>query len=214
MERDRFLSRVAASVLTAELPPVPEAGPLPEPETADLIASFRSNAQAVSAVVHGPVSRGGVARTVAGIASGHAARTFVSWDDLGRIPDALVEAGLDRVRSDWAASESADRLAAYRQVDLGVTGSSAALAQSGSVVLIHGPGRPRMASLVPDVHIALVEVTTIHFSLAHWAAADPSAVTSSANLVVVTGPSRSGDIELQLNLGVHGPRNLHVVLID
>ncbi len=214
MERERFLSRVAAALLTADLPPAPDVGPLPEPDESDLVGLFRSRAQAVSAVVHGPVSRSGVLRTVTGIASGHSARSFVSWDDIGQVPSALVDAGLARVRSDWSDSSVGERLEAYRQVDLGVTGSSAALAESGSVVLVHGPGRPRMASLVPDVHVALVEVAQLHRSLAHWAAREPTAVADTANLVVVTGPSRSADIELELNLGVHGPRNLHVVLID
>lgn len=214
MERDRFLSRVASALLTADLPAPPEAGVIPEPEPTDLVALFRTRAQAVSAVVHGPVGKAGVVRTVAGIASGHAARTFVAWDDIPRVPEALVEAGLERVPSNWVESARGDRFAAYRHVDLGVTGSSAALAESGSVVLVHGPGRPRMASLIPDVHVALVDVSTIHHSLARWAASDPRAPSDTANLVVVSGPSRTGDIELVLNLGVHGPRNLHLVLID
>ena len=213
MERDRFLSRVSSALLTANLPAAPETGPIPEAAPTDLVALFRSRAQSVNAVVHGPVSRSAVVRTVTGIASGHAARTFVAWDELDRVSGALVEAGLERVSSDWVGA-GGDRLDAYRQVDLGVTGSSAALAESGSVVLFHGPGRPRMASLVPDVHVALVDVAAIHNSLARWAASEPGVVAESANLVVVTGPSRTGDIELVLNLGVHGPRNLHLVLID
>lgn len=214
MERERFISRVASALLTADLPAIPDVGPVPEPEPVDLLALFRTRAHDVSAVVHGPVSRAGVVRTVTGIASGHSARTFLCWDDLGEVSDALVGAGLERVPTDWSAAAPGARSDAYRQVDLGVTGASAALAESGSVVLVHGPGRPRMVSLVPDVHVALVEVATLHRSLARWAVSDPETIKATANLVVVTGPSRSGDIELELNLGVHGPRNLHVVLID
>lgn len=209
MEADRFLARVAEALRTARLPEAPDAGgDLPAPEAADLLALFRTRAQQAGAVVHGPVGRHGVEKAVAGIAAGHDARTFTAWDDLPvpGVVDTLEEAGLSRI-----PGEGLGRL---RHVDLGITGAAAALAESGSVALVHGPGRPRLASLLPEVHVALVEARSVHAGLAHWAAADPEAVAVSANLVVVTGPSRSADIELRLNLGVHGPRHVHVVLID
>jgi L-lactate dehydrogenase complex protein LldG len=104
-------------------------------------------------------------------------------------------------------------MVAYGNVSLGITGSIAGLAESGSVVLDHAQGQPRLASLVPETHVVLLEISTIERTLAHWAARHPDLVPASANLVIVTGPSRTGDIEQILNLGVHGPRHLHVVLI-
>jgi len=218
VERDLFLSRVASAVMTGRLPDVPDPRPgIPEMEPADLISLFRSRAVSVSTVVHGPTSRHGVPRVVAGIASGHAATTFMAWDDLevAGVPSTLVSAGLARVGGVVPTGpERLGHLRGYQLVDLGITGAEAGLAESGSIVLTHGPGRPRMASLVPEVHVALLDMRLIERSLAHWSHRHPRRLTDSANLVVITGPSRSGDIELQLNLGVHGPRHLHVVLVN
>jgi L-lactate utilization protein LutC len=57
-------------------------------------------------------------------------------------------------------------------------------------------------------------VRRIARSLAHYAIDHPAAIEGTSNLVVITGPSRTADIEQQLNLGVHGPKHLHVILVD
>jgi L-lactate dehydrogenase complex protein LldG len=105
-------------------------------------------------------------------------------------------------------------LQGYQHVDAGITGADAGLAESGSIVLRTGPGRPRLASLIPVVHVAVLTVRRIARSLAHYAIDHPAAIEGTSNLVVITGPSRTADIEQQLNLGVHGPKHLHVILVD
>lgn len=217
MGRERFLARVAASLASADLPEPDVAAPLPLREAADLVGSFRARAEAVNALVHGPVSHSGVSAVVAAIAAEHTAATFMAWDDLAvpGVQATLAGAGLTRIEVEVPRDATRrDRVSAWRQVDLGITGADVGLAESGSVVLVHGPGRPRLASLIPEAHVAILDVEDITSSLAHWAGQEASRLTETANLVVVTGPSRSGDIELELNLGVHGPRHVHVVLID
>ena len=216
MERDVFLSRVARASMTAKIPAPPSVPEhLPELDRQDLVTLFRQRAIDVDAVVHGPVSRHGAPRAVTGIASGHQAETFLAWDDLpaSGVASALIANGLTRIEHDAPNRDRNARLAEYRSVDMGITGACAGLAESGSVVLTHGPGRPRMASLVPEIHVALLETKLLDRTLAHWSSKHSDVVAETANLVLVTGPSRTGDIELQLNLGVHGPRHLHVVLI-
>lgn len=216
MDRDVFLTRVGKAAMTAALPDHRESsGPLPILPTEDLVALFRQRAQQVDTVVHGPISPHGVPKAVTGIASGHGGRSFMAWDDLpaAGVVSALSAAGLDRVAHDVPYEGRAEHQSGYRHLDLGITGADAGLAESGSVVMLHGPGRPRMASLVPNVHVAILELTRLHRTLANWAAQHPDLVELTANLVVVTGPSRSGDIEMELNLGVHGPRHVHVVLV-
>lgn len=215
MERDRFLARVGQATLRSQLPASPRLdADLPSMDEVDLVALFRARAQEVNAVVHGPVSRHGVPRAVVGIAAGHEASTFASWDDLPApgVASALQSAGLDRLEHE-IEDNRLERNLSFLTLDVGVTGSAAALAESGSVVLVHGPGRARMASIAPEVHIALLDVTTVSRTLAHWAHENPGFAADTTNLVLVTGPSRTGDIELQLNLGVHGPRHVHVVMI-
>lgn len=215
MDRDAFLSRVASGVIKAELPPDPQVPTdLPVLESVDLLELFRSRSQSVNAVVHGPVTRHSAPRAVVGIAGGHNINSFIAWDELPvpGVSAALASQGWDRVVADPEASPR-DQAAALAGADLGVTGASIGLAESGSVVLSHGPGSGRLISLLPEVHVVLLHVDAIHRTLAHWAQEYPEEVEATANLVIVTGPSRTGDIELQLNLGVHGPKHVHVVLI-
>ncbi len=188
---------------------------LPDLEDEDLQTLFRERAQDVDAVVHGPVGRHGVPRAVAGIAAGHQCRSFMAWEDLpaSGVASALTAAGLTRVEGEVPVETRMEHQLGYRDLDLGVTGATAGLAESGSVVLEHRPGRPRMASLVPEVHVALLDLILMERTLVHWAHKFPESVANTANLVVITGPSRTGDIEQQLTLGVHGPKHVHIVLI-
>lgn len=216
MKRDDFLSRVGQASMTSTLPTPPSVpADLPTYEEMDRAAVFRERAQAVNAVVHGPISRHAVPTAVTGIAAGHHVKTFVAWDDLPApgVSSALTSDGVTRVDHETPSGDRTEHNLSYMDLDLGVTGADAALAVSGSLVLIHGEGRPRMASLVPEIHIALLEVDSITDGLAHWAHENPGSAAETTNLVFITGPSRTGDIEQQLNLGVHGPRHLHIVMI-
>lgn len=216
MERDTFLNRVGQASLTSQLPDPPLVSPgLPDPEETDLLALFRKRAQAVNAVVHGPVTRHGVPRAVVAIATGHEATSFIAWDSLpaSGVTSALQAAGLNRIDHVVPRDDRVEHTLGYAAVDIGITGAVAGLAESGSVVLVHGEGRPRLGSLVPEVHIALLDVSSLDRTLAHWAQKNPTLPGETTNLVFVTGPSRTGDIEQQLNLGVHGPRHVHIVMV-
>ncbi|HIE22116.1 MAG TPA: hypothetical protein EYP73_05905 [Acidimicrobiia bacterium] len=101
MDRDAFLARVGQAAMKAVLPESPESSSdLPTLEGGeDLVALFRRRAQEVDAVVHGPVSRSGAPRAVAGIAAGHHVATFMAWDHLPApgVVSAMGDAGLERV---------------------------------------------------------------------------------------------------------------------
>lgn len=85
------------------------------------------------------------------------------------------------------------------------------LADTGSVVLVASPEEPRARSLLPPVHVSLLREDRILPGLPELFAAVGEALPSA--LAIVTGPSRSADIEQTLTVGVHGPGEVHVVLL-
>jgi len=105
----------------------------------------------------------------------------------------------------------------FRQVllraEVGITGVDYALAETGTLVLTAGVGRPRGVSLLPRLHIALVResqlVPRMGFAWARYRQHTPSAAH------FITGPSRTSDIENDLSIGVHGPaRVLAIVVLE
>jgi L-lactate dehydrogenase complex protein LldF len=120
-------------------------------------------------------------------------------------PDVLDESVLQK--AGIAVSHAPD--AALRA---GVTRAICGLADTGSVVVVDGEGYPLQASLLPEIHLAVLHASHILPSLAD-AMALPI-VYESTSAVVITGPSRTGDIEMSHTIGVHGPGEVHVFLVD
>ncbi len=97
----------------------------------------------------------------------------------------------------------------------------AAVAETGTLMLPSAPERPTTVNLLPDTAIAVLRATRVVGPYEDaWDLlraehnAQPSGGFMPRNVMLVTGPSRSADIEQTLELGAHGPRRLHVVLID
>jgi L-lactate dehydrogenase complex protein LldG len=89
--------------------------------------------------------------------------------------------------------------------------ASYGLADTGSVVLAAAPDEPRARHLLPDVHVSVLSEQRILPGLAELFTAVGADLPSA--LAIVTGPSRSADIEQRLIISVHGPREVHVVLV-
>jgi L-lactate utilization protein LutC len=105
------------------------------------------------------------------------------------------------------------------RADLGLSGVDYVIAETGTLVLTAQSGQMRGVSLLPPVHVAVARTSQVLATLADYlllaqaAGSDLSQHLTSC-VSFVTGPSRTGDIELKLTVGVHGPEELHLVLLD
>ena len=96
--------------------------------------------------------------------------------------------------------------------DLGITGAQWAIAETGTLVLESERENHRLASLVPAIHICLINADCIRQTLGEIL--QQVGAELSRTITFITGPSRTSDIELTLAIGVHGPGELHVIVIE
>jgi L-lactate dehydrogenase complex protein LldG len=179
----------------------------------DLVGSFARTAVEAGASVHRCAVddvasvEAGVLDAIVAAAGASGALVVLSNDpDAWALGPALERAGC-RVRPhDPATAASAA---------LGVTGSSAAVAATGSVVLDSSVAGGRGASLLPPAHLCVVRASTVVAQTGDVLRrlGDRSGALPS-NLLLVTGPSRTGDIEQILTVGVHGPAAVHLLVLD
>jgi L-lactate utilization protein LutC len=99
------------------------------------------------------------------------------------------------------------------EAEIGLTSADYALADTGSLVFLSESGESRLISLLPPRHIAVIERAKILPSLDAFLAVVPQPSRQSSALVLVTGPSRTADIEMRLVRGVHGPGEITVIVI-
>jgi len=107
--------------------------------------------------------------------------------------------------------ETAGDLRAFcARADVGLSGADAALAETGSIIVSSGPGRSRLATLLPPAHIALLSTSALTTDIFTWTAAREGGMPANVN--IISGPSKSADIEVTLAIGVHGPGRFIVIL--
>ena len=103
------------------------------------------------------------------------------------------------------------------EADLGITCADYALADTGTLVLVSGDEQHRLISLLPPVHICLLDQRHIFASLTDFMAREDESSQGQDSqppcaITCITGPSRTADIELTITMGIHGPRILQVIL--
>ncbi len=103
-------------------------------------------------------------------------------------------------------------------ISVGLTGADAAFAATGTLLMHGGSGRPLLVSQLPRRHIVLLAASRLYPSLERWLAEQPQgpgrSIFPASVTTLLTGPSRSADIEVTPAFGVHGPGKLHVLVIQ
>ncbi|MCY7395298.1 MAG: lactate utilization protein C [Nocardioides sp.] len=192
--RDDILGRVRAALegvdRTGTVPPAPRVSPV-----ADLVGLFAERVADYRAVVVRCTPEDLVATVAAALPDG---------------ASVVVPAGLS-VPVSGARVDDGSSAAELDATDAVVTEARVGIAETGTIVLDHGPGQGRRAiSLVPDLHVCIVREDQVVADV-------PDAVAlldPSRPLTWVSGPSATSDIELDRVEGVHGPRTLHVVIVS
>ncbi|MBM4425392.1 MAG: hypothetical protein FJ030_18780 [Chloroflexi bacterium] len=224
-DRDSMLDRIRDSLRSAHLPSAndsipPRTWPAPQLDSAALADSFAREASTLGVNVHRPSSRDEAIETVLTLLREIGANNILAWgDDDLCLPEVgkAIRAAEIRIVDPNVSPDSTIRREQLSQLGgplAGVTGALAGLADTGTLALLTGPTQSRLASLLPPTHIALLSISHLYPDMASFFVAHPDAARNGSNLVFVTGPSRTGDIELTLTVGVHGPKTIHIILID
>lgn len=168
----------------------------------ELAARFRAKAESLSSTVDAVADEREVPAAVARHLQQHSLPTSgVVTNDVATL--------------DWAASGL--QLSPRPAVDsdlLGISGCFCAVAETGTLLLLSGPETPASVSLLPETHIALVEVSRIVATMEDAFAllrSERGSLPRALNFI--SGPSRTGDIEQTIVLGAHGPCRVHLILI-
>lgn len=229
--RDRMLNRIRASLratrpfLEAEAARAPHAPPpFVHPITHDdVVQQFAAELTKLQAYPHLCADDEAALATIADILAQHEAQEVITWDlekiDLPGLADLLQQRGVRRLDGRIAGDpvQRSTLLQAHERAPVCIAGVDAAIAESATLVVHSGEGRARMASLLAPVFIAVARraqfVRGLGEAIERIKQKYGEVFRNASALTLITGPSRTADIELTLTLGVHGPREVHVVII-
>jgi L-lactate dehydrogenase complex protein LldG len=145
---------------------------------------------------------------------------LLAWD-FAHIPvpglrEAIEAAGIEIIIPDTTDEFRAETLDAAESAQASLTGVDAAVAATGTMIVRTQPGKGRIPTVLAPVHIAVIGAGQIVGRLENWVAAQRARglgdILDGANVCFISGPSRTGDIEMELILGVHGPGRVIAII--
>lgn len=189
--------------------PVVDLSDDPEEERKALIDRFIEEVSRVSGKARVITGEDGIRDAVIGLVDERGFHSFSMWES-----GLLSRLNLRRVlESRRLRPVSPDKKEEMAGADIGITEADFAIADTGTLVLIAKERQPRSVSLIPPIHIVVLDSRRIVRSIHDlFAVIEPINKDSTSCMTFITGPSRTADIELNLTLGVHGPRELFVLI--
>ncbi|MFN7210919.1 MAG: lactate utilization protein C, partial [Aggregatilineales bacterium] len=182
-----------------------------------LLARFRAEVERLNVVFQRAAESESALDALLGILRAEAASSALLWQNLPLqgVSEALESAGVQPIVPRLSGAARHEAYQAWDGVPIGISGVDAACATTGTLILATDAGQSRLPSLLPPVHIALLPRQRLFPRLEDWLLVHGApTLTRSRSVVFITGPSRTGDIEMQIILGVHGPKRLYILALD
>ncbi len=179
----------------------PPAHVRPRIDDEDLVTRFAKHFESRSGTTARITSRDEVAAAVVEFA-----------DALGLPHQAMVGRGVGA--QGWPEGWQIDHGAAGIDATLGVSAAFLGIAETGSVMMLSGPDSPITHNFVPETHVVVLDAERIvrHYEDC-WVALRERGQGAPRTINFISGPSRTGDVEQTIELGAHGPRRMHVLIV-
>ncbi|MGC1191364.1 MAG: lactate utilization protein [Candidatus Binatus sp.] len=187
-------------------------------QRAELASAFARELEEVGGKFLGILTPSEVANRIVSLAGELGVKTVALGQgiasDMGAIGEALERADFRIVRVLPVADiERAAMRSRVADAELGVADADYAIASTGTLAVVSNPNRPGSLTLLPTASLVIVQIERVMPNLAAvLAEMGPSGVAAN-RLTLITGPSRTADIEKRIVLGVHGPKSLHVIVV-
>ncbi len=230
-DRDFILRRIRSAVEgtgEAEHSNAPAAWNEKQPQTYrqadELLHVFQAACAALPADIRTARTNEGVREHLLAVLRKEGVRTYATWRspslDEFHIPDCLDSPEFVEVGGLDGSSVKEHGPAAFKTAvaaaDAGITGADFGLADTGTLVLTAGRGRERSLSVLPPIHVSVLRATQILESTLDLLSGPLSSWNGSgqrpSSTILITGSSKTGDIEMELVRGVHGPGRLYLIV--
>ena len=215
--RQRIFARLAAGSQQASTPaPQPEPMPVMTYSRPEKIEKLKTLMEAMRTEVHITNAQNWI----------HKLEEILKHRELKSLVYPPQTALGDTLESHWENNQSGlPQLIPYEEkiedfkdrlftIDAGITSTVGAIADPGALILWPSEKEPRLMSLVPSIHIAVLEADKIFSSFLEAMQKEKWSTKMPTNVVLISGPSKTADIEMTLAFGVHGPKELIVLIVE
>jgi L-lactate dehydrogenase complex protein LldG len=210
MSRENILHKVRTALGRSAgqppSPPPPVRLRIPDVDMETRIGTMRTRIEALAGVTH----RVGTPREACALA----AQLIEDKNAVASNSPYLAECGIGNLPNVRTGIRNVDELRTLcAAADVGITSADYALSDTGTLVMIASPAEARLVSLLPIMHLAIVPRERILTGLDELFTLLPRPADQTSSMVLITGPSRTADIEQILVRGVHGPGQIGVIIV-